>query len=111
MTAPIGKDKPRCGAKTRGDRAGRTCLNAALANGRCRMHGGTNAGAPAGNTNAVTTGIYFNGLREDEKPLWDRIPIGSLDDELRLLRMQLRRAHEALRQQEQNPDDASLLEL
>jgi hypothetical protein len=28
------------------------CRNAAMANGRCRMHGGTNPGAPKGNRNA-----------------------------------------------------------
>ena len=75
------------------------------------MHGGTNDGPPPGNTNAVTTGIYFSGLREDEKQIWDRIPIGSLDDELRLLKLQLKRATEALLKQEQNPADTSLLEI
>ncbi|WP_349775530.1 HGGxSTG domain-containing protein [Methylocystis echinoides] len=37
---------PRCGAKTR---AGTPCQSPAIANGRCRMHGGTNPGAPKGN--------------------------------------------------------------
>jgi hypothetical protein len=39
-------DAPRCGAKTRGARGGRPCRSPAMANGRCRMHGGTNPGAP-----------------------------------------------------------------
>jgi hypothetical protein len=33
---------PRCGARTRG---GAPCKNAAMANGRCRMHGGLSTGA------------------------------------------------------------------
>lgn len=38
---------PRCGATTR---AGRACCAPAMANGRCRMHGGTSTGprTPAG---------------------------------------------------------------
>lgn len=38
-----------CGAKTR---AGHPCRSSAMPNGRCRMHGGTNPGAPKGNRNA-----------------------------------------------------------
>ncbi|WP_425505311.1 HGGxSTG domain-containing protein [Sphingomonas piscis] len=37
-----------CGAKTR---SGRPCPTYAMPNGRCRMHGGTNPGAPLGNKN------------------------------------------------------------
>ncbi len=29
-----------------------------MANGRCRMHGGTSPGAPIGNTNALKHGRY-----------------------------------------------------
>lgn len=32
---------PRCGAKTR---QGSACVNAAMRNGRCRMHGGKSTG-------------------------------------------------------------------
>lgn len=38
----------RCGAKTRGARGGRPCRSPAMANGRCRMHGGRSPGAPPG---------------------------------------------------------------
>ena len=38
-----------CGAKTR---KGQSCRTPAMPNGRCRMHGGTNPGAPKGNRNA-----------------------------------------------------------
>lgn len=45
---------PRCGAKTR---KGTPCKAPAMANGRCRMHGGK-AGAPRGNQNALKHGHY-----------------------------------------------------
>jgi hypothetical protein len=37
---------PRCGAHSR--RTGKPCRNGAMANGRCRMHGGKSTGAPTG---------------------------------------------------------------
>jgi hypothetical protein len=49
----------RCGAKTR---AGHPCRSYAMLNGRCRMHGGTNPGAPKGNRNA-----WKHGLRSAEQ--------------------------------------------
>src|ERR1700716_3485871 len=45
----------RCGAKTR---SGKPCLSPAMANGRCRMHGGPSPGAPKGNRNAFKHGRY-----------------------------------------------------
>ena len=44
---------PRCGAKTR---KGTLCKAPAMANGRCRMHGGTNLGGPYGNQHALKHG-------------------------------------------------------
>jgi hypothetical protein len=49
-------DAPRCGAKTRGARGGRPCRSPAMANGKCRMHGGRSAG-PTGKRN----GAYRHG--------------------------------------------------
>jgi len=46
---------PRCRARTR---RGTECLSPAMKNGRCRMHGGTNPGAPKGNRNALKHGRY-----------------------------------------------------
>ena len=46
---------PRCGAKTR---PGSPCRSPAMANGRCRMHGGPSTGAPKGNQNAFKHGRY-----------------------------------------------------
>jgi len=45
---------PRCGAKTR---KGTPCQAPAMQNGRCRMHGGTSKGAPAGNKYALKHGL------------------------------------------------------
>ena len=50
---------PRCGARTR---FGGSCLGPAMANGRCRMHGGTSPGAPKGPGN----GNYMSGLYTQE---------------------------------------------
>ena len=46
---------PRCGARTRN---GTLCRSPAMANGRCRMHGGKSPGASIGNTNARKHGRY-----------------------------------------------------
>ncbi len=40
------KKHPRCGAHCR--TTGKPCRGPAMANGRCRMHGGNSPGAPAG---------------------------------------------------------------
>jgi hypothetical protein len=48
--------KPRCGAHSR--RSGQPCRQPAMANGRCRMHGGLSTGAPKGNRNAFKHGRY-----------------------------------------------------
>jgi|RhiMethySRZTD1v2_1073278.scaffolds.fasta_scaffold1023013_2 hypothetical protein len=39
-------------------RKGSLCKSAAMANGRCRMHGGMSPGAPKGNKNAYKHGRY-----------------------------------------------------
>ena len=46
---------PRCHARTR---AGTPCQSPAMANGRCRMHGGKAPGAAKGNSNALKHGRY-----------------------------------------------------
>jgi hypothetical protein len=46
---------PRCQARTR---KGMPCQSPAMANGRCRMHGGKAKGAPKGNSNALKHGRY-----------------------------------------------------
>lgn len=46
---------PRCGSRTRN---GTPCRSPAMANGRCRMHGGKSPGAPIGNDHARKHGLY-----------------------------------------------------
>ena len=41
-----------------GHGTGTLCRSPAMANGRCRMHGGKSPGAPIGNTNARKHGRY-----------------------------------------------------
>ena len=50
----------RCGARTR---SGTECKSPAMANGRCRMHGGMSPGAPKGNRNAWKHGHYSAGAK------------------------------------------------
>ena len=102
---------PLCGAKTRGARGGKPCKNSGMPNGRCRLHGGKSTGAPPGNKNAVIHGIYAEGLRADERPLWHEITLGTVDDEIKLLKFQLRRCLVAQRLGEESPTDAQLLEI
>jgi hypothetical protein len=68
-----------------------------MPNGRCRMHGGTNTGAPAGNDNAVKHGIYRSTLTDDERADYDSLQLGDVDHELRLVRVRLARALKAER--------------
>lgn len=46
---------PRCHARTR---ARTPCQSPAMANGRCRMHGGKSPGAPKGNSHAFKHGRF-----------------------------------------------------
>lgn len=80
-----------CGAKTR---AGGKCKAPAMANGRCRVHGGASTGpktpdVPTGNTRAVSHGFYSDALLAEERPLYERAEIGTLDDEIRLAKVKL----------------------
>ncbi|MDU9398041.1 HGGxSTG domain-containing protein [Pseudomonas sp. zfem003] len=78
-----------CGAKTR---SGQPCQAQAMPNGRCRMHGGKAAETHKGNQNARKHGIYSDALAEDEHDLWDMIDVESLDDQIKIAELQLRRA-------------------
>lgn len=82
----------RCGAKTRN---GQPCKSRAMANGRCRMHGGSSVGggAPAANANAAKPGsLYSKFYTDEEQLLADQIKLGQVDEELRLTRIRLMRA-------------------
>lgn len=82
-----------CGAKTR---AGGKCQAPAMANGRCRVHGGSSSGAPKGSINAAKPGnIYSAYLTDEENAVLTRLEIGKIEDELRLCRIRLMRALKA----------------
>lgn len=91
-----------CGAKSR--RTGRPCQAPAMANGRCRMHGGTNPGAPAGNQRAVKHGIYARFYTEEEQATLDAMQLGDVDAELKLCRIRLMRALAAAQEHEGKPE-------
>lgn len=80
----------RCGAKRRD---GKTCLRwPSKGRTRCPMHGGTSPGAPLGNQRGIRTYFYAKSLPPEEVPFheeaWELL--GSLDNELALLRGKLR---------------------
>uniref|UniRef100_A0A6M3L1B9 Uncharacterized protein n=1 Tax=viral metagenome TaxID=1070528 RepID=A0A6M3L1B9_9ZZZZ len=76
------------------------------------MHGGTNQGPPEGNKNAATHGLYSSALLEGEGEIYDQITLGTVDEELKMARIQLRRALNAQaqfeRQREQGEKEAGL---
>ena len=63
-----------CGAKTR---SGKPCKNRAMANGRCRMHGGKSTGAPPvkmkKNKNSVKHGLFAKYLPEETLEIMNEI--------------------------------------
>jgi hypothetical protein len=79
-----------CGAKTRG---GEPCKRHAVpGSARCKLHGGGSSKANKGNQHARKHGIYSDTLTDDEHILWDDIGIGTLDDDIKIAKLQLRRA-------------------
>lgn len=93
----------KCGAKRRGKPDKPPCQDIAMANGRCRRHGGKSTGPkdPAKMTGALngqySHGVYTKFFRPDEKVLIDEnaFKIGQVDDELTVVRVRLKRALEA----------------
>jgi hypothetical protein len=81
---------PRCGAKTK---KGGTCQGVALENGRCRLHGGTASKRATVRRPAwsIARGLYTDGLHEEEMDIYGSVEIGTLELELKFLRVQLRR--------------------
>ena len=95
-----GTDTPKCGAHCR--TTGNPCDAYAMANGRCRMHGGNNKSSkghrehkPSGK---IQYGIYADvGLLPDEYPIYPGVvqKLGTLDEELHMARIKLRRCYKA----------------
>lgn len=101
---------PECGARTR---SGASCRTPAMANGRCRMHGGKSKGAKKGNKYRAKPGsLYSKFLTDEERQISDSIVLGSIDDELRLTRIRLMRAlgREDRIDEEADPDSVVELE-
>lgn len=82
----------RCGAMTR---SGKPCTSYPIAGRRrCRMHGGTNPGAPLGNTNAKRPGSLTSRFyTEEEQALVDsgELSLDNVDAELHMLQIRLLR--------------------
>lgn len=81
----------KCGAKTR---ASGRCRQPAMPNGRCHFHGGKSTGPKnqTGNQNATQHGIYARHMTEAERADFASLEMGTVDNELRLTRIQLSRA-------------------
>lgn len=79
-----------------------------MKNGRCSKHGGKSTGSPPGARNALKHGIYSAGLLPEEADLWDSVAVGTLDDDIRIAKLQLRRA--LIAQNRQADDGLELVE-
>jgi len=77
-----------CGAK---NRQGSTYRRLPMANGRCAMHGGKSTGPKEPCRRNLRHGIYLRRLSDEELALWPFVPVGILDDEIKLARILLRR--------------------
>jgi ribosomal protein L32 len=63
MTLPLAQSCPRCGAQTR---SGSSCRQAAMPNGRCRMHGGSSTGPTAAGIERIRQARTIHGGRSAE---------------------------------------------
>ncbi|GED33949.1 HGGxSTG domain-containing protein [Brevibacillus centrosporus] len=103
-------EKKLCGAKTR---SGGPCKKAALANGRCRLHGGKSTGPKdpsklKGNKNALKHGLYeviwADTLTDEERELFNLAstdPKTQVDNGLKLSEIRIRRMMTRIKQEEQ----------
>lgn len=101
-------DRRLCGAKTRsGETPGAPCKDLAMPNGRCKRHGGKATGAKNPNTAPGTKastkfGIYSQFLTPEDRDIYDAAELGSVDSELRLVRLRLARTVKARRDWEES---------
>ena len=55
----------------------------------CYIHGGAPGfGAQPGNKNALKHGIYSKSICENDQVLWNYIPTDSIDDEIKIAKLQ-----------------------
>lgn len=94
------KPYPTCGAQ---NRQGEPCQRPRLkGKTRCKLHGGA---TPKGQRNAQTHGIYTKTLSPEERAMYDSIEIGTVDNELRFVRIMLNRAIEENAAYRKAPND------
>lgn len=80
-------DRKVCGAKTR---QGTQCQKPPMdGKKRCKLHGGA---TPKGGMGRPKHGLYNRRLTGDEAEAWDTIPIGNIDDDIRIAKLILARA-------------------
>ncbi|GEB35935.1 HGGxSTG domain-containing protein [Brevibacillus parabrevis] len=103
-------EKKLCGANTR---TGGLCKKAALANGRCRFHGGKSTGPKdpsklKGNKNALKHGLYEmiweDTLTDEERELLAHVstdPKAQVESELKLSEVRILRMMRRIKQEEQ----------
>ncbi|MFS0556354.1 HGGxSTG domain-containing protein [Brevibacillus sp. 179-C9.3 HS] len=103
-------EKKLCGAKTK---SGEHCKKAALANGRCRFHGGKSTGPKdpnklKGNKNALKHGLYetiwLDTLTDEEKELFDLVstdPTVQVENRFKLSEIRIRRMMHRINQEQQ----------
>jgi len=97
------KDKPICGAK---NRQGNPCERSPLrGKTRCALHGGK---TPTGTKGNRKHGIYSDAMTDEERDLWPEIisRLGSVDEEIHVIRLQLRRALIVQQKVQEAPADA-----
>lgn len=91
-----------CNAK---NRSGTDCKKSAIkGKTKCANHGGKSIGAPKGNSYTVTHGIFSNKLTPDESQDYSSLELGSVDHELRLMRIRLGRALDAEKRAASRPE-------
>lgn len=100
----------QCAARTKKD--GSPCQLAKVAGGkRCKLHGGITT--TKGNKDAVKpNGIYTQYLPPEEQEAFWKMPVGTVDDELRLMRIRLARCikgeQEQIEREVSTGEDAAL---
>ena len=82
--------KKRCGHLIK--KTGKHCRAWAMKNGKCAKHGGKIKGPPLGCQNQLVHGLYARYMTQDEDAVFDAIPVGRLEDEIKVLKLRLRRA-------------------
>jgi len=96
-----GRDRPVCGAK---NKSGGVCARLAMENGRCKVHGGRNTGPkdqllrPG---KSLANGLYADVLFPWEDDLYDACTVGTMEQEIKLMRIQLLRALDAQKRYEE----------